>query len=123
VLRAGTDLGKAEDPPGSAPGRRAGIDHLRASGPHAVEGPPRLSRRRVRQAQHNEIHLAHQAGAGGRVLALLGCDALDLNAREVGDPAPDLEASGAGLAIDENGGRCPCVSWGPRAALWLGVWR
>ena len=113
---AGIHLGKAVHPAGRDPVRRAGVDHLRAVLAQPVDQRHGLLGRVVGQAEHDQVDLAHQAGAGGRVLALLGGDALDLEAGNVGDPAPDLEARGAGLAVDEDGG----LGLGPALGLRLG---
>jgi hypothetical protein len=84
--------------------RRAGVDHLRGVLAQLVDQRHGLPGGIVGQAEHDEVDLAHHGEPGGRVLALLGGDAPDLEARNIGDAAPDLETGGAGLSVDEDGG-------------------
>src|SRR5262249_35121027 len=78
--------------------------------------------------EHDEVDLAHQTGACDGVLALSGCDALDLDARDIADAAPDLEPRGAGLTIDEDRRLGPAFELafgsGLRGGMWCGAcWR
>ena len=117
---AGFHLGKAVHPAGRDPVRGAGVDHLRAVRAQLVDQRHGLLGRIVGQAEHDQVDLAHQARAGGGVLALVGGDALHLEARKAGDPAPDLEARGAGLPVDEDG---RAWSWPCLVGPWPWSWR
>ena len=58
----------------------------------------------VGQAEHDQVGLLHHGAPGAFVLALVGGDARHRHAVHVGETPADLEAGGAGLAVDENDG-------------------
>jgi hypothetical protein len=73
----------------------------------------RLARRVVRQAEDHQVGGVEQLGPGGGVLAAFGRDRQQLEVRAADQPLADLQAGGAGLAVDENPGLThwpiPCV--------------
>ena len=56
----------------------------------------------VRQAEDDGVGVVHQFGARGGVLAALGRDGDDLQVAALLEPLADLEAGGAGFAVDED---------------------
>ena len=54
------------------------------------------------QAEHYQVHLGHQRALGGSVLAQLWGNAHQLNAGHALEPFPNLQAGGAGFAVNED---------------------
>ena len=64
------------------------------------------------QAQDDHIHAGHQFLLGERILAQGRINADDLDAGHASQTVADLQAGGAGFAINENGMRThACCSW------------
>jgi hypothetical protein len=101
---AGIHLRKAVDPAGRDAVRGAAVDDLRAIGAERVDQRHGLLGGLVRQAEHDQVDLAHDGEARSLVLALFWRDPFHGEAGDIADPAPDLEAGRAGLAVDEDGG-------------------
>ena len=68
-----------------------------------VDHGDRLNGRVVVQAQNHQIDLRHQLAFGLGVLAPLGRDAQQFDARHRLKPFANLQAGGAGFAVDEDG--------------------
>jgi hypothetical protein len=54
------------------------------------------------QAQDHQVDAGHQFALGRRVLAPFGRDAHQLDLRHLLQPLPDLQAGGAGFAVNED---------------------
>ena len=67
-----------------------------------VDEADRLLRRIVRQAEDDGVGRVQQLGARGRVLALAGIDRDELQVAPALQPLADLQAGGAGFAVDED---------------------
>jgi len=83
-----------------------------------------LARGVVVQAEDHEVGLRHQFALGGRVLAPRRVDAEHLHRGHLGQPFADLQAGGAGLAINENlGHRTFSVGYGAALRpMMYGAW-
>jgi hypothetical protein len=106
---AGRQLGKAEHPAFGHAVRGAGVDDAGLLARQRVDHGHRLARRVVVQAQDDQVHRGHELALGRRVLAACRVDADHGHAGHVLQPFADLQAGGAGLAVDENPShaRCP----------------
>jgi hypothetical protein len=82
--------------------RGRGVDHLDAVALDQADG---LARRIVRQAEDYGVSAVEQLTPRLDVLAALRVDRDELQIAPAGEPLADLEAGGAGLAIDEHLGR------------------
>jgi len=90
--------------------RRGGVDDLGLGAGQLVDQRDRLARGVVVQAKHHQVDAGHQFALGGRVLSQLGGDAHEFDLRHRLQTFADLEAGGAGFAVDENlghGGSAP----------------
>ena len=54
------------------------------------------------QAEDDQIHFRHQRAFGGSVFAQLGGNAHQFNAGHPLEPFPNLQAGGAGFAVNED---------------------
>ncbi|MDT4864815.1 hypothetical protein FQZ97_995880 [compost metagenome] len=54
------------------------------------------------QAEDHQVHARHQFALGSGVLALLRRDAHQFDLGHRDEPLADLQAGGAGLAVDED---------------------
>ena len=68
----------------------------------ALDEPHRLARGIVGQAQDHQIGAVQQIAAQARILAPRGIDGDEFEVPARLEPPVDLEAGGAGLAVDEN---------------------
>src|SRR4029077_2080413 len=69
---------------------------------HGVDETRRLFRRFVRQAKDDDIDFAVELLLGGRVLARLWRQTDELQAGDIRQLLPDLEARGARFAVNED---------------------
>ena len=92
-------LRETEGPAVGGAMRGRGVDD-----PHAGAGnqADRLARRIVGQAEDDGVGAVEEFGAGRSVLALVGRDRQELEIGAAFQPLPDLQAGGAGLAVDED---------------------
>ena len=67
-----------------------------------VDHGDRFARGIVVQAQDHQVDAGHQLALGRGVLAQLGRDAHQLDLRHLLEPLANLQAGGAGLAVDED---------------------
>jgi hypothetical protein len=82
--------------------RRAGVDDAWPAARQLVDHRHRFARRVVVQAQNDQVDGGHDVALGGRVLAPRGVDADQLDAGQAVQPLANLQAGGAGFAVDEN---------------------
>ena len=99
---AGHQFGKAIDPAWRHAVSGGRIDDARLAAPQAVDQRHGLARRIVVQAQHDQVHAGHQVSLGAGVLAQLGRDAHELDLGHERQALADLQAGGAGFAVNEN---------------------
>ena len=100
----GRQLGEAIDPVRVGAMGGGGIEQLRRIGAEGRRHRGRVLRGVVGQAEHDEIDFRHQGALGVRVLAQFGRDGTQRDAGEARQAVTDLQAGGAGLAIDEDAG-------------------
>jgi len=82
--------------------RGGGVEQPRPVGAEALDNIGRFAGRVVGQAENGEIDRGQQFGLGAGILAPLGVDRDELDARVRPELLPDLEPGGAGLAVDED---------------------
>jgi hypothetical protein len=90
-------FGQAERPVGVGAVRSAGVDQ---AGARVVNHGRRLARGGIRQAQKGHVGGVEQAGPLGRVLAVLGIDAQQLDVAATRQVFVDAQAGGALLPVD-----------------------
>ena len=126
-LLAGGQFGKAVDPAGRGAVRRRGVNDLgaglAAGRCHGVNDGHGFSGSVIMQAQNDHIDPGHQRAFGSRVFAQFGGNAHQLDAGHVLQPFTDLQARGAGFAVDKNFGHgvCSCLRGAWRLMHWR--WR
>ena len=95
----GVEFRQAIDPVRIDPVRGAGVDQARS---RVLDHGHGLARRVIGQAEHREIGGVEHLGAGVRVLARALRQAQKLDIGAALEPPADLQAGGAGLAVDED---------------------
>jgi hypothetical protein len=100
--------------------RGRGIDEARRGLAEAFAHGHRLFRSLIRQAEDDHIGLGHHCALGFHVLPLLRRDGDQPDGLLAFEPLADLQAGGAGLAINENGGVRP-LERGPLGAGERGI--
>ena len=114
-LLAGGQFGKAVDPAGRGAVRGRGVNDLgaglAAGRCHGINDGHCFAGSVIMQTQDDHIDPGHQRAFGGGVFAQFGGDADQLDAGHALQPFTDLQARGAGFAVDKNFGHgvCSCL--------------